>query len=191
MVHEDERAAPRTRGDGFQRKLVVGIVGVLALLLAWWIIAATVPRWWAQRMGNLIDGRLTFGTFVGIVVGLLFTAIPLVVLWIGWRVRRGWRGGAWKRLAVFTIAALLLASPNLATLAIVFGTRGAAHAGERILDVDGPGFRGGSLVGAVLGVVAVGAVMWLAASRRRNKAMASEYRRELRDRPAPPSPDPA
>lgn len=182
-MHEPDRRTPPPREGTFKRRAITAAVVVVGALVAWWIIAATVPRWWAQRIGNVIDGRLTYGTFVGVVVGLLFTAVPLAVLWAGWRWRKGWRDGGWKRFAVFVVVAALLATPNLATLGIVFGTRSAAHAGERILDVDGPGFRGGSLVGAVLGALAVGGVMWLAGSRRRNKRRAGEYRRQLDARP--------
>ena len=48
------------------------------------------------------------------------------------------------------------------TLSVVFGGNSAAHAGERIMDVEAPGFRGASLVGAIIvipvfiGVVAFG-----------------------------------
>ncbi|MFF2028266.1 hypothetical protein ACFVW2_41680, partial [Streptomyces sp. NPDC058171] len=39
------------------------------------------------------------------------------------------------------------------TLSVVLGGNSAAHAGERIMDVDAPGFRGASLAGAIIGVV--------------------------------------
>ena len=38
------------------------------------------------------------------------------------------------------------------TLGIVLGISDAAHAGDRILDVEGPGFRLWSLIGAIVGV---------------------------------------
>ena len=62
---------------------------------------------------------------------------------------------------------------------------GQAHAGDRILDVDGPGFRLWSLIGAILGVVAVVGVWYLARSRRTSRRKASEYRDELRARDEP------
>ena len=76
-------------------------------------------------------------------------------------------------------AAVVLAIPNLMTLGIVFGTRSAAHAGERILDVEGPGFRGGSLIGAVLGVAFVGVIVYLVTSRRASRRRAARLRDEL------------
>jgi hypothetical protein len=68
------------------------------------------------------------------------------------------------------------------TLGIVLGTGSAAHAGERILDVEGPNFRAFTLVGAILGAVAVVGLRYLMASRRRAKGRASELRGELRRR---------
>ncbi len=47
---------------------------------------------------------------------------------------------------------IAIAIPNLMTLSIVLGNNNAAHAGERILDVDAPAFRGASLVGAIAAV---------------------------------------
>ena len=48
--------------------------------------------------------------------------------------------------------AVLLAIPNLLTLGIVLGVGNAAHAGDRILDVEAPAFRGASLAGALIAV---------------------------------------
>ena len=130
-------------------------------------------------MGDLIDGRLAFGSLVGVCIGFLFTLIPLGVLRAGWKYRTSWRRGF-----VTLALALLVAAPNLATLGIVTGNGNAAHAGERILDVDGPGFRGGSLVGAILGAIAAAALVYLVGSRSRNKRKAKELQSELRDRDA-------
>ena len=62
--------------------------------------------------------------------------------------------------------AVLLAIPNLMTLGIVLGTGNAAHAGDRILDVEAPAFRGATLVGALIALGMVGFVGYLVVSRR-------------------------
>jgi hypothetical protein len=49
----------------------------------------------------------------------------------------------------------------------VLGRGNAAHAGDRILDVEAPAFRGGTLGGVVLAGALVGLVGWLFASRGR------------------------
>jgi hypothetical protein len=64
----------------------------------------------------------------------------------------------------------------------VLGNGNAAHAGERILDVEGPGFRGGSLVGAVLAALVSFGVIALLRSRRKNKTKAGELQAELKIR---------
>ncbi len=176
----ETRAAEADRvptGGRVRRWLILVVVGLAAAVLLWVMGSAVLPRWWAQRMSNLIDGRLTAGSVFGLCIGALFTVLPLTVLAAGWRFRRGW-----KRFAGFVIAAAILAGPNLATLGIVLGNGNAAHAGQRILDVDGPGFRGGSLVGAVIGALSFAAVWWLAFSRRRNKERAKGLAAELADR---------
>jgi hypothetical protein len=168
---EERSASPLAR-----KALGVG-VGVVVAVIGWFIGAAVIPRWWAQRVGGLVDGRMTVGSLAGVVTGALCTAVPLLVLWAAVRFRKTWR-----RALGFVVVAALLAAPNLFLLGIVFGNGNAAHAGERILDVEGPGFRGASLVGAVLGALAFAAVVYLATSRRVNRRRADRLRAELRDR---------
>lgn len=160
-----------------KRRLIVGGAALLVAVLAWFIGAAVVPRWWAQRLGDLVDGRLTRGSLVGLAFGVVFTLAPLWVLWWGWRLRSTWRR------AVLTVAiALVAAAPNLMTLGIVIGDGNAAHAGERILDVDGPGIRGGTLVGAIIGAAIAFVLRYVFWSRARNIRRAKDYKAELRSR---------
>lgn len=156
---------------------MLGAVSVVALFVGWLVAAAVIPRWWSHRIGDVVDGRLVYGSLFGLVTGAVFTLVPLLVLALGWRLRRSVR-----RALVFVVLAVLLAAPNLATLGIVVGSGNAAHAGERTLDVDGPGFRGGSLVGAVIGVAAFIAVEWLLISRRRDRSRAQRLEADLAER---------
>jgi len=100
--------------------------------------------------------------------------LPIFVLYLGWRFKK-----SWKRALGFIVGAFVVGAPNLMTLGIVVGSGNAAHAGERILDVEGPGFRGGSLVGAIAAVVIGLVLVWLVSSRRRNKDKAAELKAEL------------
>ncbi|MEM9466532.1 MAG: permease [Actinomycetota bacterium] len=170
---DDAPASDETTDDGrLKRRLILGGIGLVVAIASWYIGAAVLPRWWAQRIGDAVDGRITFGAFLGISAGVIFTVLALFVLWLGFRFRRSWR----RAFATLVVAAVV-ASPNLLTLGIVIGDGSAAHAGERILDVDGPGFRGGTLVGTVIGVLVAAAFAWVVASRRRNKRRV----RDLRD----------
>lgn len=170
-------AAEAVSGGHWKRRFVVGLIVVVAFAVAWFFGAQIIPRWWARRIGDLIGGRLTFGSFLGISMGVVFTMLPLLALRAGWRFRAGW-----KRWIKFVLFALVLAAPNLATAGIVYGNGSAAHAGERILDVDGPGFRGGTLVGAVLGAALTLGLVLLFRSRRRNKDKVAGLKAELESR---------
>lgn len=143
-------------------RVILILVGLAVLVVLFLLAAAVVPRWWAQRVGTMIDGRLLVGSGIGLVFGMVFTATPLVFLGIATRHLRS-IGRALSALFV----GLLLALPNLVTLAIVLGTGNAAHAGQRILDVDGPGYRGGTAIGAVIGAVLAFWIIYLMWSRRR------------------------
>ena len=160
-------AEAESRPDWGRRAMWAGAVLVL-VLLAGLIASATVPRWWAQRIGDQVDGSITQGTLLGLFYGFVFTLLPLAVLVLILRWRSSWR---W---VVFAVAlAAILALPNLMTLGIVLGRGNAAHAGDRILDVEAPAFRGGTLAGAILAGLLVGFVAYLLVSRNRARSSAA------------------
>ena len=144
-------------------------VALVALLAA----SAFLPRWWSHRIGNQADGSFTNGIGLGLFYGFSFTLLALVLLVIGLRRIRGWKG----RLVLLGVA-LLIASPNLITLGIVLGPGGGAHAGERTLDVDAPGFRSSSLIGAVVAALVVLAIWLLLRSRSQAKQESARLRNE-------------
>ena len=82
----------------------------------------------------------------------------------------------------------MLASPNLLTLGIVLGRGNAAHAGDRTLDVEAPGFRGAVLVGAMVAVGALIGMISLLRSRRRARQHAERLEAELATRRGPDVP---
>ena len=158
----DQAAPPAVSDPNWSRRVVVGVVlfGLLTLIAL--VGGAFLPRWWAQRIGDQVDGSITTGGFVGLFYGFVFTLIPLALLWLAFLFLRSWR----QRVVVLVVA-LLIASPNLLTLGIVVGTGNGAHAGDRILDVEAPAFRGGTLAGTLLAVACVGGAWYLVRSRRR------------------------
>ena len=142
-----------------------------------------MPRWWSHRIGDQVNGSIPAGITLGLVYGFLFAVLPLLVLFWAARKRRSWK--AWL---VFAAVAVFLALPNLFTLGIVVGRGNAAHAGERTLDVDAPGFRGGTLAGAILAVLFIAGVKYLLASRRRARREAERLRTEAREKDERPAP---
>ena len=143
--------------------------------------SATVPRWWAHRVEAQVDGNLTQGTLVGLFYGFVFTFLPIIVLVLILR----WRRTVGTVIAA-VILALLLAAPNLMTLGIVLGRGNAAHAGDRVLDVEAPAFRGASLAGAILAVALFGFITYLVVSRKRAHSSARDARRARMRRQASP-----
>jgi hypothetical protein len=145
----------RTDGRPWLRYAVLLVGLVLVLLLGWLLAVTLVTRWWAQWLGNRVDGRITVGTAYGLTFGFLCTLLPLGVA------RQSLRDLAWKLRAAVLVLALVLAAPNLVTLSIALGTGSGAHAGDRILDVEGPGFRVGTALGAGAAVLVFAAfVLW-------------------------------
>lgn len=126
------------------------LIGLALLVALYFVAAAFLPRWWAQRVGDQVHGSFSAGILWGLFYGIVFSFFPLM---LAWQVRR--RPLAWQVRVGMIIVALLLAIPNLLTLSIVVGVSRAASAGDRILDVDAPAFRGASLAGAIVGTVLV------------------------------------
>jgi hypothetical protein len=152
----------QTSGPNWSRRIVVGLVVAGAVVAVWLAGAAFLPRWWAQRIGDQVQGSITTGTLVGLLYGFVFTLLPLVILALAFWLLDSWR---WRVVAI--VLALLVAMPNLLTLGIVLGTGSGAHAGDRILDVEAPAFRGGTLVGALVAAGLIAIAWYLVASRRR------------------------
>lgn len=155
-----------------------------AIVVFGWIGAAFVPRWWSHRVGDQVSGSIPAGITLGLVYGFLFTVLPLLVL--AWAARRR---RSWKAWLAFAAVAVVLALPNLFTLGIVLGRGNAAHAGERTLDVDAPGFRGGTLAGAILAVLLLAGVRYLLASRHRARGELERLRAEAKRHEGPTLPD--
>jgi hypothetical protein len=176
-------AAPPARGRSWRRWLTYGGIALVVLLVMGWIGAAFLPRWWSHRIGDQVDGSIPAGITLGLVYGFLFTVLPLLVLVWAMRKRR-----PWKVWAAFFAVAVLLAFPNLLTLGIVAGRGDAAHAGDRTLDVDAPGFRGGTLGGAILAALFLVGVGYLLRSRRRTRHELHRLRSERREAGEPPAP---
>jgi len=140
-----------------------------------------VPRWWAHRVGDQVDGSITQGTTLGIVYGFVFTFLPIVAIVLILRWRR-----TWKTIAAALAIGIVFALPNLMTLSIVVGRGNAAHAGDRILDVEAPAFRGGTLAGAIVAGLLVVFMAYLMVSRDRAETKARRARADLQDTATPP-----
>jgi hypothetical protein len=158
--------ALETRGVGagpnWTRRIVLGLAALAVLAFTYFLGVTLLPRWWAHWIGDRVDGGIVGGWFLGLTIGLLFTLLPLVIA------RQVVRPVGLRTRIALVVTGLVVAFPNLLTLVIVLGSGNGAHAGERILDVEGPGFRAGSAVGAILAVVLMLVVTGLTWRARRS-----------------------
>ena len=171
-------------GPDWGRRLMWGGGLLAVLVLAVLVVSATVPRWWAHRIGDQVDGSITQGTTLGLVYGFVFTFLPIVAIVLILRWRR-----TWKTILAAVLIGVVLALPNLMTLSIVVGRGNAAHAGDRTLDVDAPAFRGASLAGAIVAAALIVFVGWLIVSRDRAHSHARRARKDLEEASVPPAGD--
>ena len=173
-------AAPEARQANWGRRIVWGVAALAVLVILWLIGAAVIPRWWAHRVGDVVDGRLTVGALYGTFIGFVFTAMPLACLGLAGRLRR--RVHTWKGWVAWLVAAAVLAAPNLMTLGVVWGNSDAAHDGDRILSVEGNGFRLWSLIGAVAAGVAGLGLAYLTKTRGLFRDQNRRLRRDAAER---------
>jgi hypothetical protein len=150
------------------RPLWPTLLGVAAVVLIVVLAGAFLPRWWSHWVGSRVDESITKGILLGLFLGFVFTFFPLLVAWLGIGRVRSLRG----RVVVALLAAVL-AAPNLLTLGIVVGAGSGAHAGDRTLDVEAPGFRGATLVAALVAFAFLAWPWWALRSRRRRRARAA------------------
>jgi len=175
----EEPPAPRAGWPPLARRAVWAAVALVTVVALYFILAAFIPRWWAQRIGDQVDGNMAAGVGLGLFYGFVFTLLPALLLLLALR-----RDRAWRTRAFLAAGAIVVAIPNLMTLGIVAGDGSAAHAGERILDVEGPGFRAATLAGAIVAVIAAIGLRYLIDSRRRARSRAGRLNEELRARDA-------
>ena len=172
-----QKESPHKSSHWGSRALWGAIIAALLALL-FFIGAAFLPRWWSQRIADQVGGSQTSGVLIGLFYGFAFTAVALLVLWMA--VRRKHR--PWKLRVSLVVLAVLLSAPNLLTLGIVAGNGNAAHAGQRILDVEAPNFRASTLLGVGAAVLLFLLFQWALFSRRRNKNRISDLKGELKAR---------
>jgi len=151
-------------GRVWLRRAVVAIFVAMALIALAFLAATFLPRWWSHRIAHQVNGSMSVGIILGLFYGFTFTVLPLLTVWRAFRKRRPWK--VWASLAA---VAILLAGPNLLTLGIVIGSGHGAHAGQRTLDVDAPGFRGATLAGVIIGALVVVAIQYLLIARRSDR----------------------
>ena len=162
---------PAADHPNWSRRLLIGAIVIVAIALFAFLAAVFVPRWWSHLVGRQIDGSMTVGVALGLFYGFVFTLLPLLVGRWGFHKRR-----PWKTWAGFAVATVIVAAPNLLTLGIVLGSNKAAHAGQRTLDVDAPGFRASSLTGAIIAVIALIVAWYLLFSHRRTQGKLARLR---------------
>lgn len=174
MTVDPTTPAPSSTSTNWKRRAILIGSGIVALLIAYFILSAFLPRWWSLRVEDLADRTFTKGILWGLLFGIVCTFAPLVFFWSAWSVRKGRAG---KQLAIGSvILAVVTAIPNLLTLTIVLGTSNAAHAGERTLDTSAPGFRGATALGAVIAVILVALLVFVVIRRKRRRAAAAAQR---------------
>ncbi|MGF6835998.1 ABC-type multidrug transport system permease subunit [Paenarthrobacter sp. TE4293] len=165
MTEQAQVPARKKRNWGV--KIILILVALLVAVAACFILGAILPRWWSDVIAGQINRDLGASVLVGMFYGFVFTFAPLLVAWQATRKAVSW---PWK--VAILVVAVAIATPNLLTAGIAFGTTESAHAGQRTLSVDAGFFTTWTAVSAIAAVVVFIAVtvLW-ALWRRRGKQM--------------------
>ena len=165
MTEQAQVPAQKKRNWGV--KIILILVAVLVAVAAYFILGAVLPRWWSDVIAGQIRRDLGASVLVGMFYGFVFTFVPLLVAWQATRKAVSW---PWKIAIV--LVAVAIATPNLLTAGIAFGSTESAHAGQRTLSVDAGFFTTWTAISAVAAVVVfIGVTILRALWRRRGKQM--------------------
>ena len=188
MVHmadsTSSTASGQPRGEGptqrstseiWARRVLFGLLAAVALVIFFQVLSAYAPRSWSARVGRLVDGQMAIGIAWGLFYGIVFSFLGVLV---AAQARRPKVALAFKPVVVLVGA--LMALPNWLTLWVVLGTTASAHAGERILDVQAPGFRWATLIGVIIGVGSALALELVLYRSRRRKQELSELNTKMK-----------
>ena len=96
MTADPTTPAPSTSSANWKRRGILLGAGVVLLLIAYFVLAAFLPRWWSLRVESLADRTFTKGILWGLLFGIVCTFAPLMFFWSAWSVRKGRAG---KQLA--------------------------------------------------------------------------------------------
>lgn len=167
-MRERGQETPRKRGKWAARIILVA-AALLVLVIAYFALAAILPVWWANVIRNQVQGDLGAGILAGMFYGFIFTLVPLMVAWQATRKSLAW---GWK-LAILLVA-VALATPNLLTAGIMFGSSEAAHNGQRILGTEATWFALWTQVSAIAAAVVfvLGVILWRIWRQRGKKVKA-------------------
>ncbi|WP_139346696.1 hypothetical protein [Sinomonas mesophila] len=171
-----EQAEVQAQRGNWGARIVVVLVLAVTAVLTYLVLAADLPRWWAETVRSQIGGQSGAGIPLGMFYGFVFTLVPLLVAWQATHRRTAWP----IRLAIVLVA-VALALPNLLTLAIVTGTSEGAHTAQRILGTDAPWFTVWSGAAAIAGAVVflVLLLAWTLWRRRGRRIKELKQRTEL------------
>ena len=172
-THADDVATrAKTRaGDAAKKWLkraIVAAILVAVLIAAYFALAAYLPRKWADMLVGWVgtDGGTLKGTVFGLGIGFLCAGLPLLILWSAAK-----RAASHPKIAtVLGLIAVVVAVPNLMTLAVAIGTGSGANYARTKLDQNAAGFRWSTLIGVVIGVVAAIALAIFLEVQRRKRA---------------------
>lgn len=173
-MNDTQKTAPAQEPQGTSAKSWLVRFGLLiflalALLLGWLLAITIAPREWADFIGKQSDGSMFRATVYGLVIGFLFTLVPLV---IARQALRGFKLG--MRLTILALA-IVVALPNLLTLAVVLGTNHSAEVARRTLDDDAAGFRVGTVSGAIVAALVFSLLVAWGISRWNDKRKIRKY----------------
>lgn len=155
MIDSETTVAPNNSHSGYLG-WILRVISVVACVAVATVVASLTlgppfARAWAHWVARHLGGDFETGVVVGFVTGLLGIAVTLfaaLMSSLAWRRR----GGPALSLGIGAIA-LLAVLPGAVNLSIAVGAAGSGvRAAGRILDVDGPAFRGAWVAGSVAGL---------------------------------------
>ncbi|UVJ41026.1 hypothetical protein [Arthrobacter sp. CJ23] len=165
----EQAQVPARKKGNWGAKIILVVVALLIAVVSYFTLSAILPRWWSDVIAGQIRRDLGASVLVGMFYGFVFTFLPLLVAWQATHKAITW---PWK--IVIVLLAVAVATPNLLTAGIVFGSSESSHAGQRTLSVDAGFFTTWTAISAIAAAVAfvVAVILWTVWRSRGKKVKA-------------------
>lgn len=148
---------PAEKGEGppsWLRRATITLAVVLVLILVAIAAAAFLPAWWANSTSSWVGGNSASGILLGLTIGVVFTLIPFIGIWLA--ARRKWPLRV--RIVVAGVSALF-ALPNVLTFTINIAPTDGTEQARLTMVANTPAFTGASLIGVIAALVGAVAVI--------------------------------
>lgn len=79
----EQAPVPARKKGNWGAKIILILVALVFAVISYFALAAFLPRWWSQTIGQQVNGSISAGILAGMFYGFVFTFAATLVALIG------------------------------------------------------------------------------------------------------------